>query len=84
MVTQQLPDATKPQKNQVQETEAKDEAKVVVEEGKVTKDMANEVGASTAQNARNWFGTSGRSRWFRIGLRDHRQSERIQVPIQKI
>ena len=49
----------KPQENQVQATEAKDEDEAVVEEEVVTKDVEDEVGASTFQHTPHQFETSG-------------------------
>ena len=48
----------KPQENQVQATEAKEEEKEIVEEEAVTKDVEDEVGASTYQYTRHQFETS--------------------------
>ena len=45
-------------RNQVQATEAKDEAKEVVYKGGVSNDVANNAGASTAQNTHHQFVTS--------------------------
>ena len=54
-MTQQPPDVTKSRANQVQATESKDEAYGVVEEGAVTKDVADKTCASTAQNTYHQF-----------------------------
>ena len=43
----------KPRENQVQETGAKDEDGAIVEEESVTKDVEDEVGASTSHNTRH-------------------------------
>ena len=57
-VTQEPPVLAKPLENQVQATEAKDEAEVVVEEKTVTKYMEDEAGASTAHHTSHKFETS--------------------------
>ena len=44
--------------NQVNATEPKEEDEAVVEEEAFTKDVKNEVGASTSQNTRHQFETS--------------------------
>ena len=49
----------KPQDNQVQATEAKDEDEAIMEGEAVTKDVEDEVGASTSQHTRHQFETSG-------------------------
>ena len=46
---QNTPEVTKPQENQVQAIEAKDEDEAVVEEEAVTKDVEDYVGDSTSQ-----------------------------------
>ena len=58
MVTQQPPEVLKPRKNQVLETEAKEKDEAVEKGGGVTKDIAEKVDTSTAQNTRHWSGTS--------------------------
>ena len=52
-VMQNTPEVTKPQENQVQAIEAKDEDEAVVEEEAVTKDVEDELGASTDHNKRH-------------------------------
>ena len=44
--------------NQVQATEPKNEGEAAVEEEAVTKDVKDEVGASTSQHTYHQFGTS--------------------------
>ena len=48
----------KPQDNQVQEIDAKDNDKAVVEEEAVTKDVEDEVGASNAHHTHHQLKTS--------------------------
>ena len=57
-VTQQPPDLTKIWANQVQAMEAEDEARAVVEEELVTKDVDNEDDFSTAQHTCHLLKTS--------------------------
>ena len=54
---QQTPEVAEPWLNQVQATEAKEKVKEILDEVAVTKDVEDEVGASTAHHTLHWFGT---------------------------